>query len=37
MAVGLERLTVYDGSYLVLVRMLGCRLVTADRAFYDAL
>lgn len=36
-AVGPGRLTVYDCSYLALARSLGCRLVTADRAFYDAL
>ncbi len=37
LAVGPERLTVYDSCYLALARALGCRLVTADRAFYDAL
>jgi predicted nucleic acid-binding protein len=36
-AVGPECPTVYDCCYLVLAEMLGCRLVTADRAFYDAL
>jgi predicted nucleic acid-binding protein len=36
-AVGPERSTVYDCCYLALARDLGCRLVTADRAFYDAM
>jgi predicted nucleic acid-binding protein len=36
-AVGPERATVYDTCYLALALVLGCRLVTADRAFYDAL
>jgi predicted nucleic acid-binding protein len=36
-AVGPERPTVYDSCYLALARALECRLVTADRAFYDAL
>jgi predicted nucleic acid-binding protein len=37
LAVGPERPTVYDSCYLALARSLGCRLVTADRSFYDAL
>ncbi len=37
LAVGPERATVYDCCYLALARELGCRLVTADRAFYDAM
>ena len=37
LAVGPERPTVYDSCYLVLARALGCRLVTADRSFYDAM
>ena len=37
LAVGPERATVYDCCYLALARDLGCRLVTADRAFYDAM
>ena len=36
-AVGPERPTVYDSCYLALALLLGRRLVTADRAFYDAL
>jgi predicted nucleic acid-binding protein len=36
-AVGPERPTVYDSCYLALALFLDCRLVTADRAFYDAL
>ena len=36
-AVGPERAAVYDSCYLTLALVLGCRLVTADRAFYDAL
>jgi predicted nucleic acid-binding protein len=36
-AVGPEGATVYDCCYLVLAKLLGCRLVTADRAFHDAL
>jgi predicted nucleic acid-binding protein len=36
-AVGPERPNVYDCCYLVLAEALGCRLVTADRAFYNAL
>jgi predicted nucleic acid-binding protein len=31
------RPTVYDCCYLALADTLGCRLVTADRKFYDAL
>jgi predicted nucleic acid-binding protein len=37
LAVGPERATVYDCCYLALASALGCRLVTADRAFYDAM
>ena len=37
LAVGPERPTVYDSCYLALARALGCRLVTADRSFYDAM
>ena len=37
LAVGPERATVYDCCYLALACDLGCRLVTADRAFYDAM
>jgi predicted nucleic acid-binding protein len=37
LAVGPERPTVYDSCYLELARALGCRLVTADRSFYDAM
>jgi predicted nucleic acid-binding protein len=37
LAVGPERQTLYDSSYLVLAHHIGCRLVTADRSFYDAL
>ncbi len=36
-AAGPARPTVYDCCYLVLAEALGCRLVTADRAFYNAL
>jgi predicted nucleic acid-binding protein len=36
LAVGPERPAVYDACYLILAKMLGCRLVTADRPFYDA-
>jgi predicted nucleic acid-binding protein len=36
LAVGLERPTVHDSSYLVLAHHIGCRFVTADRSFYDA-
>jgi predicted nucleic acid-binding protein len=36
-AAGPARPTVYDCCYLVLAEVLGCRLVTADRAFYNAL
>jgi predicted nucleic acid-binding protein len=36
-AIGPEGATVYDCCYLVLARMLGCRLVTADRTFHDAM
>jgi predicted nucleic acid-binding protein len=36
-AAGPSRPTVYDCCYLVLAEALGCRLVTADRAFYNAL
>jgi predicted nucleic acid-binding protein len=36
-AAGPARPTVYDCCYLVLAEALGCRLVTADRAFYSAL
>ena len=32
-----RRLTVYDASYAVLARALGCRLVTADRKLARAL
>jgi predicted nucleic acid-binding protein len=37
LAVGPERPTVYDSCYLALARALGCRLVTADRSFYEAM
>jgi predicted nucleic acid-binding protein len=37
LAVGPERPTAYDSSYLALARALGCRMVTADRSFYDAI
>ena len=36
MASGLGRSTVYDCCYLALAVALGCRLVTADRPFYEA-
>ncbi len=36
-AIGPERPTVYDSCYLALALVLGCRFVTADRSFYDAL
>jgi predicted nucleic acid-binding protein len=36
LAVGPERPAVYDACYLILAKVLGCRLVTADRPFYDA-
>jgi predicted nucleic acid-binding protein len=36
LAVSPERPVVYDACYLILAKMLGCRLVTADRPFYDA-
>jgi len=36
-AVTPARPTVYDSCYLALADTLGCRLVTADRNFYDAL
>jgi predicted nucleic acid-binding protein len=36
LALGSQRSTVYDCCYLALARTLGCRLVTADRTFYDA-
>jgi predicted nucleic acid-binding protein len=35
LAVGLER-TVYDSLYLALAIAHECRMVTADRPFYDA-
>ena len=31
-----KRATVYDCCYLALAIVLGCRVVTADRPFYDA-
>lgn len=37
LAVGPARPTVYDCCYLALAIALNCRLVTADRAFYNAL
>jgi predicted nucleic acid-binding protein len=37
LAVGPERPTVSDSCYLALAHALGCRLVTADRSFYDAM
>ena len=37
LAIGPERMTVYDCCYLALARAMDCRLVTADRPFYDAL
>jgi predicted nucleic acid-binding protein len=36
-AVTPARPTVYDCCYLALANALGCRLVTADQAFYNAL
>jgi predicted nucleic acid-binding protein len=36
-ATGPGRPTVYDCCYLVLAEALGCRLVTADRLFHDAM
>lgn len=36
-AMGPARPTVYDCTYLTLALALGCRLVTADRAFFDAM
>jgi predicted nucleic acid-binding protein len=36
LALGPKRATVYDCCYLALAIALGCRLATADRAFYDA-
>jgi len=37
LAVGPERSTVFYCCYLALARDLGCRLVTADRAFRDSM
>jgi predicted nucleic acid-binding protein len=37
LAVSPARPTVCDACYLILAVALGCRLVTADRPFYDAL
>ncbi len=37
LAVGPGRMTVDDCCYLALAQALGCRLVTADRAFYSAM
>lgn len=37
LAVSPARPTVYDSSYLTLADALNCRLVTADRKFYDAM
>jgi predicted nucleic acid-binding protein len=36
-AMNAARPTVYDSYYLVLAKTLNCRLVTADRAFYESL
>ena len=36
LAVGPERPTVYDATYLALARSLDCRLATADRKLFDA-
>jgi predicted nucleic acid-binding protein len=36
LALGRNRATVYDCCYLALASALGCRVVTADRSFYDA-
>ena len=36
-AAGPARPTVYDCCYLVLAEALGCRMVTADRVFYEAM
>ena len=36
LALGPKRTTVYDCCYLAAAIALGCRVVTADRAFYDA-
>ena len=37
LAVSAARPTVYDSCYLVLAKALNCRLVTANRVFYDSL
>ena len=37
LAVSAARATVYDSCYLVLAKALNCRLVTADRVFFDSL
>jgi predicted nucleic acid-binding protein len=37
LAIGVSRATVYDCCYLALAIALGCRLVTADRSFHQAL
>jgi predicted nucleic acid-binding protein len=36
LALGPKRATVYDCCYLALAIALGCRLATADQAFYNA-
>ena len=37
LAMSAARPTVYDSYYLVLAKTLNCRLVTADRVFYESL
>jgi predicted nucleic acid-binding protein len=37
LAMSAARPTVHDSCYLVLAKVLNCRLVTADRVFYDSL